>query len=91
MEPKRLQELFDFALVEQALLMHLHPSPLLLLIIGMQLASQLPEMLAGVIQIDDLNGARKMLLRQVPDPLGAIADDDLVLRVAPTALPGFDV
>src|SRR5215831_5124129 len=48
-------------------------------------------MLAGVIQIDDLKRAREMFLRQMPDPLGAVAHDDLLLRAAPTALPGFDI
>ena len=39
---------------------------------------------AGGETIDDLNGG------QMPDPLGAVANDDLLLGAAPTAFPGLD-
>ena len=48
-------------------------------------------MLPRVVEIDDLNRARKIWLGQVPNPFGTITDDDLLLRAAPTALPGFQL
>src|SRR6516225_898748 len=48
-------------------------------------------MLPGVIQVDDLNRAGEMLLSQVPNPFGAIADHDFLLCSAPAAFPRFDV
>src|SRR5258708_25445064 len=48
-------------------------------------------MLARVIEIDDLDRAGKVLLGQIPDPLGPIAHDDLLLCAAPAALPSFHI
>src|SRR6266540_4331890 len=48
-------------------------------------------MLACMIQIHDLNGAGKVVWDQIPDPFGAIPDDDLLLGAARPALPGFHV
>lgn len=48
-------------------------------------------MLTGVIEIDDLHRARKVLLGQVPDPLGSIAHDDSACRAAPATVPGFQI
>jgi len=70
---KRNHQLFDFALVEQASLVHLHPDFLVHLVIGMQPARQFPQVLACVIQIDNLHRARKMLFGKIPDPLGPVA------------------
>ncbi|MGA2117329.1 MAG: hypothetical protein ABSH56_21530 [Bryobacteraceae bacterium] len=36
---------------------------------GMQLASQVPKMLAGVIEINDLNSTGKVPIGEVPDPV----------------------
>ena len=80
-----------FPFVEQAALVGLDPGFLLHFVIGMQLARQIPEVLASVIQIDDLNRAGKVLLGEIPDPFGPIAHDDLLFRAAPAALPGFQV
>lgn len=38
-----------------------------------------------------LNGPDKMLVGDVPDPLGAIAEHNFLLSPAPAALPGFGV
>src|ERR1039457_3686116 len=83
---KRDYQLFDFALVEQATLVDLHPSFLVGVVIGMQPARQLPQVLAGMIQIDNLHRARKVLLGKIPDPFGSIAHDHLLFRAAPAAL-----
>ncbi|MEJ7606154.1 MAG: hypothetical protein WKF37_07765 [Bryobacteraceae bacterium] len=32
-----------------------------------------------------------MLPGQIPDPFGSISHDDLLLRAAPAAIPGFEV
>jgi hypothetical protein len=68
-----------------------HPAFLLSLLIGKQFAGQFPEVLAGVIQIDDLNRAREVLIGNIPDPFCSIADDDLPFGAVPTALAGFQI
>ena len=40
---------------------------------------------------DNLDGVRKVFGDKIPDPFGAIADDHLLLRTAPTALPRFSI
>ena len=44
-----------------------------------------------MLEIDDLDRAGKMLLCQIPDPFGPVADDDLLLRAIPATLPGFQI
>src|SRR5258708_8772064 len=44
-----------------------------------------------MIQIHDVDGARKVSLGYVPDPDGAIADHDFLLRQAPATPPSFRV
>ncbi len=48
-------------------------------------------MLAGVEEVDDLNGSGEMIVGEVPDPLCAIADDDFLFSAGPAAFPGFDI
>jgi hypothetical protein len=88
---KRNDQLFDLPLVEQTALVCLDPDFLLHFVIGIQFAGQLPEALASVVQIDDLNGAWKVGLTQIPDPFGSVAHDDFLLRPAPAAIPGLQV
>jgi len=57
----------------------------------MQLAGDFPQVLAGVIEIDDLKRARKMQVGKIPDPFGAVADDNFLLRATPAALMGLQV
>jgi hypothetical protein len=47
--------------------------------------------LAGMEEIDDLNGSRKVVFGDVPDPFCAIADDDFLFGAGPAALPCFNV
>src|ERR1035438_3581417 len=68
-----------------------HPAFLLGLLVGIEFAGQVPEMLAGVIKIDNLNGPGEVLIGDIPDPFGSIADDDLLYGTAPAALPGFQI
>ena len=56
-----------------------------------QPASQIPEMFASMPDIDDMKGAGKVSLGDIPDPIGAIAKNHLFVRSAPAALPGFGV
>ena len=91
MERSADDQLFDFPFVEQALLVDLHPGFLVRFIVGIQPARQLPEVLARVIEIDDLNRAGKMLVGQIPDPFGSVAHDDFLFRAAPAAVPGFQI
>ena len=71
--------------------MELDPRLLVGFVIGMQLAGNIPQVLASMIQVDDLNRARKMQIGKIPDPFGAIADDDFLVGAVPTAIPGFQV
>ena len=80
-----------FPFDQQAPLVDLHPGLLVDFVVGVQPARQLPQVLAGVIEIDDLHRAREMQLGQIPDPFGAVAQDDFLFRAAPAALPGFQV
>jgi len=48
-------------------------------------------MLPGMIKIHDLNRAGKVLLSDIPDPLGSVADNHFLGSTAPAALPGFGV
>jgi hypothetical protein len=68
-----------------------HPAFLLGLLVGKQLASQFPEVLSGVKEIDNLNRAREVLIGNIPDPFRSIADDDLLFGAAPTSLAGFQI
>jgi hypothetical protein len=47
--------------------------------------------LAGVPDIDDLYGASKMLIGDVPDPLGTVAQYNFLLGPVPTPLPSFSL
>src|SRR5450756_152621 len=58
---------------------------------GKQLGRKLPDVFPGVIEIDDLNGAREVLAGNIPDPIGAVAQDHFLLRSTPAAFPGFGV
>ena len=71
--------------------MDFHPGFLAGFVIGMQLANQIPQVLAGVKEIDNLHRAGKMLLGQVPDPLGPVGYDNYFLSAAPAAIPGFHI
>ena len=72
-------------------LVDLHPGFLAGFVIGMQPARQVPQVLARVIEIDNLHRAGKMLVGKIPDPFGPVAHDDLLFRAAPAAVPGFQV
>src|ERR1039458_873965 len=48
-------------------------------------------MLTSVVEVDDLNGARKVLLGEIPDPHRAIADHYFLVGPTPAAPPSFVV
>jgi hypothetical protein len=82
-------QFFDFPAIQKALLMDLHPSFLFPLVIGVQLARHLPKMLAGVVEIDNLNGVGTMHGHKIPNPFGTLADHDLLECSALAASAGF--
>src|SRR5664280_2688240 len=88
---KRGHQIFNLPLIQQRVLMDNHPALLLSLLVGKQFAGQFPEVLSGVIKIDDLNRAWEVLIGNMPDPFRSIADDDLLFGAAPTALAGFQI
>jgi hypothetical protein len=47
--------------------------------------------LAGMIQVDHLNRAGEMLFGDVPDPFGAIADNNFLFGAAPAAFSCLEV
>src|ERR1022692_2017315 len=55
------RQFFDFAAIELRLLAR-HPALLPCLLVGIQGTRQIPERLPGVIKIDDLDGAGKVLI-----------------------------
>src|SRR5215472_15669390 len=79
-----------FAAIQQ-LLVHLRPGFLFCFVIEVQLASYVPEMLARVVEIDDLNGTRIVQLGNIPDPLGTVAHNYLQQRAAPSASGSFGI
>src|SRR5438874_11287810 len=48
-------------------------------------------MLAGVPDIDNLDGTGKMLVGDIPDPLGAVAQHNLFLGPIPSSFEGFEI
>src|ERR1035438_2623843 len=62
-----------------------------LAVIRKQLGRQVPQMLASMIEVDDLNGAWKVLIGEIPDPDRAVADHHLLLGPAPATPPGFGI
>src|SRR5437867_12347514 len=48
-------------------------------------------MLAGVIEIHDLHGAGKVLVGQIPNPDGPVADDDFGDGPLPTSAPSLGI
>ena len=71
--------------------MDIDPILLLTLVMRVQVASQVPEVLAGVIEIENLNCAGEVLVGDIPDPYGAIADNDFLDRTVPASVPGFQI
>jgi hypothetical protein len=59
------------------------------LIGGEQLAGENPEVLAGMVDINDLNHARKLAIGDVPDPYSSIAEDDPEPCMVTAFLQGF--
>src|ERR1017187_3997212 len=88
---KRGHQIFNLPLIQQRVLMDNHPAFLLSLLVGEQFAGQVPEVLTGVIKIDDLNRAWEVLIGNIPDPFRSIAYDDLLFGAAPTALAAFQI
>src|SRR5882724_13578771 len=84
-------QLFNFPAIQQALLVYLHPSFLLSFLIGEQPTSRRPKMLASVVEIDNLQGLRKVQGHKIPNPFGAVADHDFLECAAPAASPGFPI
>ena len=64
---------------------------LLRLVFGVQVAGQLPQVLAGVILIDNLHRAGKVLVGEIPNPRCAIEDHDFLFRIGATAIPRLGV
>src|SRR5713226_2330730 len=57
----------------------------------MQEPGHLPEMLAGVELVVDLEDVVKMQIGEVPDPLGPVAHDYFLSGSVPTAILGFGI
>src|SRR5712692_4306326 len=48
-------------------------------------------MLPGMVEVDDLNSAGKMLVGQIPDPDSPVSDDDFDAGPLPTSTPGLGI
>src|SRR5204863_3372136 len=75
----------------QKMLMGHYPPPFRFLVVGMKFAAEIPEVLASVIEIHNLDGAEELLLADVPDPVGAVAHNHFDVRPTPAALMRFGV
>ena len=64
--PQHAHQFFDFPFIQQALLVDLHPSFLFDFLVGIQLARHLPQMLASMVEIDNLDGVRKVFGDKIP-------------------------
>src|ERR1039457_576701 len=73
--------MLDLPFVQHVLVNH-HPASLLSLLVRIQFVRQLPQMLTGVIKIDNLNGTGEMLFGNVPNPFRSIPHHDLLFRAA---------
>src|SRR6185436_3559890 len=62
-----------------------------LIIGGKELGRYIPEVLASMPDVNNLDRASKVLVGNVPDPLGPIAQHNFLLGPIPAALPSFDV
>ena len=83
-------EFGDLAFVQPAFLMLADPLIAACGVVGKEQARQLPQVLAGVEEVDDLNGSGEVIFRDIPDPFRAIADNDFLSRARPATkrLPG---
>jgi hypothetical protein len=71
--------------------MDFYPDVLVDQVVGIQLARQLPQMLARVVEINDLHCTGEVLFGKVPDPFGSITQDDFLFRAAPATVPGLQI
>ena len=83
-------QLLDLPLIEFGLVTH-DPLFLTSIVARIQQTSQIPEMLASMEEIDNLNGAGKMQIGEIPNPFGSIADDDFLFGAAPATITGFPI
>src|ERR1039457_2814790 len=82
--------MLDLPFVQHVLVNH-HPASLLSLLVRIQFVRQLPQMLTGVIKIDNLNCTGEMLFGNVPNPFRSIPHHDLLFRAALASIPGFQI
>src|ERR1035437_111573 len=68
-----------------------HPAPLGGLVIEVEFVAGFPQMLPGMIEIYDFDGAGELLRDDVPDPIGTVAHHHFLLRPAPATLMSFGV
>ena len=67
------------------------PAFLFGLLARIEFARHIPKVLAGVQDVDDLNSAGEVIVGDIPDPVCAIPDDNLLLGALPAAIPGFQI
>jgi hypothetical protein len=68
-----------------------HPAPLGGLVIEVEFVAEFPQMLPGMIEIYDFDGAGELLRDDVPDPIGTVAHHHFLLRPTPATLMSFGV
>ena len=71
------------------LLAPLDPTAALLAVQREQFSAQRPEVLAGMVDVDDPDGAGEVDVAQIPDPGRSVANDNLALGAVQATLPGF--
>src|SRR5208282_4884671 len=58
---------------------------------GEQLPGKGPQVLASMVEINDLHGAGELPVGDIPDPDGSVAENDLFIGAAPASPPGFGI
>src|SRR5580693_8251007 len=84
------REFFDLAVLQPIQLAY-RPALLRSLVGGMELARQVPEMLASMIEVYDLNRSREVLIGNVPDPVRPIAHNYAYGGAVPTPVPRLGI
>src|ERR1700686_3768170 len=68
-----------------------HPAFLRRRIMWIEQCGQIPQVLPGMIEIDNLHGTRKVLIGEIPDPDSTVANDDFGCGPLPASAPRFGV
>ncbi len=85
-----LHEKFSPAVIEQVFHGY-HPAFLRRRVMGIKQCGYIPQVLPGVIEIDDLHGSREVPIGEIPDPDSSVANDDFGCGPLPASAPSLGI